>query len=70
MSHYPTLCPAEHKDTIEPLLDELHAISYVTLTFKPEERRIEGVMDAVQETMNQPGTSEKYKKLLQVKLEG
>ncbi|KAJ9605012.1 hypothetical protein H2200_010401 [Cladophialophora chaetospira] len=67
MDRYPSLRPEAHRQTIEDLLAELHEISYVTLSFKPEERRVEGVMDKVREIQNRPDTSERYRKLLQVK---
>ncbi|EXJ63634.1 uncharacterized protein A1O5_11395 [Cladophialophora psammophila CBS 110553] len=67
---YPSLVPAAHKQTIESLLEELHEISYVTISFKPEDRRTEGVMEAVREIMAQPDTSPRYREMLQVKLDG
>ncbi len=69
MDRYPSLRPEAHRQTIESLLAELHDISYVTLSFKPEERRVEGVMDDVREIMASPDTSNKYRKLLQWKLD-
>ena len=67
MDRYPSLRPEAHRQTIKELLAELHEISYVTLSFKPEERRVEGVMDAVREIQDRPDTSDRYRKLLQVK---
>ena len=69
MDRYPSLRPEVHRQTIESLLEELHEISYVTLSFKPEERRVEGVMDDVSKIMARPDTSDKYRKLLQGKLD-
>jgi glutathione S-transferase len=69
IDRYPSLCPAAHRAQIEDLLAELHEISYVTLTFKPEERRVEGVMDMVREIQARPETSERYRRMLGVKLE-
>ncbi|OCT46774.1 hypothetical protein CLCR_02036 [Cladophialophora carrionii] len=69
MDRYPSLRPDAHIQTIDSLLQELHEISYVTLSFKPEERRVEGVMDAVREIMDRPDTSDKYRKLLQGKFD-
>ncbi len=67
MERYPTLRPEAHKQTIDSLLHELHQISYVTLSFKPEERRIEGVMDFVRQLQDRPDTSERYRGMLQKK---
>ncbi|KIW30508.1 uncharacterized protein PV07_06250 [Cladophialophora immunda] len=66
---YPSLVPAAHRQTIESLLAELHGISYVTISFKPEDRRTEGVMEAVQEIMARPDTSPRYREMLQRKFD-
>ncbi|KIX95926.1 uncharacterized protein Z520_08181 [Fonsecaea multimorphosa CBS 102226] len=66
---YPSLVPPAHKQTIESLLEELHEISYVTISFKPEDRRVEGVMEAVQEIMARPDTSPRYREMLQRKFD-
>ncbi|KAH0836149.1 hypothetical protein FOPE_04389 [Fonsecaea pedrosoi] len=66
---YPSLLPSAHKQTIESLLEQLHNISYVTISFKPEDRRTEGVMEAVEEIMARPETSPRYREMLQRKLD-
>jgi hypothetical protein len=70
MTRYPSLCPETHSQEIEYLLAELHEISYVTLTFKPEERRIENIMKVVKARIDSTETSKPYRKLLQRKYEG
>ncbi|KIW72337.1 hypothetical protein PV04_00537 [Phialophora macrospora] len=69
MDRYPSLRPDAHRQTIDSLLEELHEISYVTLSFKPEERRVEGVMEAVRQIMDRSDTSDRYRKMLQGKLD-
>lgn len=66
---YPSLVPAEHEQTIRALLDELHEISYVSLSFKPEDRRVEGIEEAVNEILNRPDISDKYRQALHRKME-
>ncbi len=66
---YPSLLHPEHKTTIETLLAELHEIAYVVLSFKPEERRAEGIIDDVRALIAREDISEKYREALQRKLD-
>ena len=65
---YPQLLPSAHRDTIMELLDQLHAISFGTLSFRPEDRRSEGLIEAVKQILAQPHISDEYRKALEVKL--
>jgi hypothetical protein len=55
---------------MESLLAELHEISYITLTFKPEERRIENIMNFVQARIDNLEASEEDRKLSEGRYEG
>ncbi len=66
---YPSLLPPEHKGTINSLLAELHEIAYVVLSFKPEERRVEGLIEDVRALIARDDISKRYKEGLQNKLD-
>ncbi|KIX06999.1 uncharacterized protein Z518_04975 [Rhinocladiella mackenziei CBS 650.93] len=66
---YPGLAPSAHKETIKALLDELHNVKYITLSFKAEERRAEAIINAIQTLVAEPTSSEKYKAALNKKLQ-
>ena len=66
---YPNLAPEESKQKIYELLDQLHQISYVSLSFTPGENRVGGVRDAIQKRLAQPGISDTYREALEYKLE-
>lgn len=61
------LCPPAHKDTILRLLKELHSIQFLALSFKPEERRAEGITKEIQDRLAQKNISEQYRKALEWK---
>jgi glutathione S-transferase len=65
---YPSLRPDAHAREIDALLEELHEISYVTLTFKPHERRMEAVVDTIKDMIAQDGIGERHKQLLAGKM--
>lgn len=66
---YPQLMPSEYREVIESLLEELHQVWYISLSFSAEERRGEGILNMVKDLMAQPTSSEKYKAALQRKLD-
>ena len=66
---YPSLLPAQHKATIKIFLAKLHEIAYVVLSFKPEERRAEGIIEDVRTLIARKDISEKYREALQRKLD-
>ena len=65
---YPGLIPQTHKDVITVLLNELHDVWYVSLSFTAAEGRGAGIVRQIKEIMAQPTTSESYKEALQKKL--
>jgi glutathione S-transferase len=68
-ARYPQLLPNAHSDTIHVLLQELHEVWYVSLSFTAAEGRGEGIVRMIQELIAQPTTSEEYKTALKRKLQ-
>lgn len=66
---YPSLVPTDHKPTIDALMDELHQISFVSLSFKPEDRRVEGITETVQEMLKRDDISHRHRELLNWKVD-
>lgn len=66
---YPQLIPQAQKDIIVPLLDELHQVWFVSLSFTAAEGRGAGIVLQIQEIMAKPTSSESYKATLQKKLQ-
>lgn len=66
---YPSLLPTEHKTAIETLLAELHEIAYVVLSFEPEERRVETIIEDVRALIAREDISDNYRTALEKKLE-
>ena len=66
---YPHLAPEESKQKVHELLDQLHQISYVSLSFTPTENRVGGIRDAIQKRLTQSRISDSYRKALEYKLE-
>ncbi|RFU23878.1 hypothetical protein B7463_g12457, partial [Scytalidium lignicola] len=61
------LCPPLHQDTILRLLRDLHAIQFLSLSFKPEEERAEGITKAIQDRLAEKDISDEYRKALEWK---
>lgn len=66
---YPRLIPSAYRDTIMSLLLELHKVWFVSLSFRREERRGEGIVNMIQELISRPSSSEEYQAALGKKFE-
>ncbi|KIX06621.1 uncharacterized protein Z518_04597 [Rhinocladiella mackenziei CBS 650.93] len=66
---YPQLLPSAHRDSINELLNELHQVWFVSLSFTAEDGRSEGLVKMILHLIEEPTTSEKYKTALQRKLQ-
>ncbi|EXJ70577.1 uncharacterized protein A1O5_06647 [Cladophialophora psammophila CBS 110553] len=65
---YPTLRPPEHAGTIDELIKQLHDISFYSLTYQTRPEHPEAMRLKLQELMNQPDVSPRYKDALQNKI--
>ena len=68
-SRYPQLLPGALQGTITAMLDELHQVWFVSLSFTAQEGRGAGIIRMIQDIVAQPTTSEDYKAALQRKLQ-
>ncbi|EXJ69321.1 uncharacterized protein A1O5_07357 [Cladophialophora psammophila CBS 110553] len=66
---YSQLLPGPHCETINALLDELHEIWFVSLSFTADDGRSQGIVNMIQERIAHRTSSEKYKAALQRKLQ-
>lgn len=70
---YPELAPAQHREKIFRLLQDLHKIQYLSLTFRPDEmlggKITAGIEGSIQRRLNQQGISDSYRRALEVKKE-
>lgn len=68
-SRYPGLNPSGLEDTITAMLDELHQVWFVSLSFSAQEGRGAGIVQMIQNILAQPTTSDDYKAALRRKLQ-
>ena len=74
--YIPGQFPKEHRTEIDPLLKELHQISYYSLTYGEKDSSKSGFakdatdrVEYINELIQKPDTSDEYRKLLEYKLE-
>ena len=68
-SRYPHLVPSENEALIRQYLMELHALNYFSLSFPGRDHVAKGFETAVQRRLDDPSTSDRYRKALEFKLE-
>ena len=66
--HYSSLAPEEHAQIIFSLLEELHQIQYLSLSFKPHHNRAGNVTKAIEERLAEAEPSSEYRKALEWKM--
>ncbi|KIW14509.1 hypothetical protein PV08_07293 [Exophiala spinifera] len=68
-SRYTGLIPSGCEDVITAMLNELHQVWFVSLSFSAQEGRGAGILLQIQNILAQPTTSDDYKTALQRKLQ-
>ena len=66
--YYPDLIPIESEALIRQYLAELHALNYFSLSFPGRDHVAKGFETAVQRRLDDPDTSDHYRKALEFKL--
>lgn len=65
---YPSLVPAEHKEEINRLMRELHAVNYFSLSLGEKPHVPAAGKAMIVQLMENPGTSQRYRDALAYKL--
>jgi hypothetical protein len=66
--YYPTLCPKEHQDQIEKLVEQLHGIIVMTLSFRRWPERGDQVVNGTANKLKDPTISARHRAALEYKL--
>ena len=67
-SRYLNLIPGESEALIRQYLAQLHALNYFSLSFPGRDHVAKGFETAVQRRLDDPSTSDRYRKALELKL--
>jgi glutathione S-transferase len=68
-SRYPRLIPVDLAGIITSMLNQLHQVWFVSLSFTAQEGRGAGLVRMIRDIMAQPSSSESYKAALERKLQ-